>query len=318
MCGIAGIIYRHSRDYSRLGSDLLTLIQPLESRGPDSSGVALYHSHQPSSVFTIVLRGQGKSRWQDVLQWFEAIAPVAQTAAITNGQRIRLDLSGLEGLDLTTVRWGFRQQFPDLHWVSAGYSLEVYKEVGAVANLDNAYGLHDFSGSHGIGHTRMATESAVDTDHCHPFTAGTDLAIVHNGQISNYYRLRFQLERSGVIFETDNDSELLAHYINYHLQQGEALESVLYRLLDVVDGTYTFLVATVDYVGLVRDRTAAKPAVIYETENMVAIASEYRALLNLPDFNPKATVREPDASEINIWSTATGLKLAPPLSKALL
>jgi len=232
LCGIAGIIYRSPAFYSVLGRDLLALIQPLESRGPDSCGVALYGTQA----------AQAKK-------------------------------------------------------------LEVYKEVGAVESLAEKYGLSRFSGSHGIGHTRMATESVVDTHHCHPFTPGADLSLVHNGQISNYYRLRFQLEQSGIVFETHNDSEAIAHYIHYQLSQGKALEAALEKLLHDIDGTYTFLVATPDKVALVRDQYAAKPAVIYETEEMVAIASEYRALLTLPNFDPTVPLREPDAGEINVWAT---------------
>lgn len=229
MCGISGLIYYNLERYPNLGQDLLALVQPLESRGPDSCGLALY-SNQAYSGLTI------------------------------------------------------------------------YKEVGSTKSLALKYGLKGFSGSHGIGHTRMATESVVDTNHCHPFTAGSDLSIVHNGQISNYYKLRFQLEQIGAIFETNNDSEAIAHYIHHQLQQGKSLETALKKLLDDLDGTYTLLVATQDQVGLVRDKFAAKPAVIYETPEVVAVASEYQALMNLPGFNPTATIREPDAGEVNVWS----------------
>lgn len=227
MCGIAGIIYRDPSCYDQLGATLLTLIEPLEGRGPDSCGVGLY---------------------------------------------------------------------------GPGQTLEVYKALGQVSNLAQRHGLDSFSGSHGVAHTRMATESVVDVDHCHPFTAGLDLAIVHNGQISNYYKLRFQLEQRGVVFRTHNDSEAIAHYIQHRLWQGDSLEAALKRLLRDIDGTYTFLVATSDQIGLVRDKYAAKPAVIYESKDRVVIASEYQALLRLPQFDPTATIREPDAGEINVWS----------------
>lgn len=189
-----------------------------------------------------------------------------------------------------------------MHLISSGQLLEIYKEVGAAENLFQSYELKNFAGSHGIGHTRMATESVVDTYHSHPFTSAPDLCIVHNGQISNYYKLRFALERQGVGFETENDSEAIAHYIHQQLLLGKMLERSLHDLLKDIDGTYTFLVATTDRIALVRDKFAAKPAVVYESEKMVAIASEYRCFLNLPNFDPSAVIYEPDAGEINIWS----------------
>ncbi len=301
MCGISGIIYRSPHRYPNLGTDILALIQPLETRGPDSAGVALFRPGCATEV-RLLLRGTDTGQWQAVHRWFSDIGPVMGLEAITNGQRIWLHLTA-DAVDLTSVRQQFQRTFPTVSWLSFGHHLEVFKEVGAVANLERAYGLKSLSGSHAIGHTRMATESVVDTDHCHPFTAGSDLAIVHNGQISNYYRLRFQLERLGVVFDTENDSEALAHYIHYHRQRGQSLEATLHRLLDEVDGTFTVLVATTDAVALVRDRQAAKPAVVYETPEMVAIASEYRAFLNLPNFDPSATIHEPDAGDIMLWST---------------
>nr|WP_268890169.1 hypothetical protein [Gloeocapsopsis dulcis] len=187
--------------------------------------------------------------------------------------------------------------------MSIGQLLEIYKEVGTAENLFQRYQLKGFAGSHGIGHTRMATESVVDTYHSHPFTSAPDLCLVHNGQISNYYKLRFSLEKKGIAFETDNDSEAIAHYIRYQLLQGFSLEQALQNLLNDIDGTYTFLVATPDKIALVRDKFAAKPAAIYETPEMIAIASEYRCFLNLPHYNPNAKISEPDAGEIKIWST---------------
>lgn len=305
MCGISGILYRHPSLYSRLGADLLDLIQPLESRGPDSCGVALYRTGGNLNQFNILLRSDASILWHEVRCWLDEIAPVIHVEPIANAQRFCLDIRDRSLPPMQSLRRDLLQAFPHLHWMSAGHSLEIYKEVGAVKNLDNVYELSQFSGSHGIGHTRMATESVVDTDHCHPFATGYDLAIVHNGQISNYYRLRFQLERAGVTFVTHNDSEILAHYIHFYLQQGKALQTVLQQLLDEVDGSYTFLVSTIDQIALVRDRMATKPAVVYETENMVAIASEYRALMKLPNFDARAAIREPDAGEINLWSTAT-------------
>ena len=311
MCGIAGIIYRDPKDYQQLGSNLLSLVQPLESRGPDSCGIALYGNEADPGQVKLVFRGD--SLGADFLAWLDQFAPIMAVEPTADGQRITLSLHQDVRLDLKSLKQALVTQFPAVHLSSAGQRLEIYKEVGAVNHLGQRYGLNSFAGSHGIAHTRMATESVVDADHCHPFTTSFDLSIVHNGQISNYYKLKFQLERAGMVFETHNDSEAIAHYIHYQLLQGESLEVALEKLLSDIDGTYTFLVATPEKVGLVRDKFAAKPAVIYESSRMVAIASEYRALLTLPEFDPTATIREPDAGEVNVWSvlpTAKTLQLS--------
>jgi methylamine---glutamate N-methyltransferase subunit A len=317
LCGIAGIIYANPTQFQQLGSDLLTLIQPLESRGPDSCGVGLYGdrlSSQVNSQVKILIRGDADTNWHELKRWIEQVAPGSSYKLIADVQQVTLDLTHSDGLSLKELQRQLQSRFPQQHWVSAGQALEVYKGVESVESLAAQYDLKHFSGTHGIGHTRMATESVVDLDHCHPFTSSCDLAIVHNGQISNYYKLRFQLERAGAIFETDNDSEAIAHYIDYQLLQGKTLEAALHRLLEEIDGTYTFLVATPTQVGLVRDKYAAKPAVIYESGGMVAIASEYHALLRLPNFDPTASIREPDAGEVNVWSVVSAPQMQAALS----
>lgn len=308
MCGIVGLIYHTPERYHRLGLDLLSLIQPLESRGPDSCGVALYGDKANSDSETagqvkLILQGEGNTPWSEVGHWISQVVPVDSIQTTTDGQQImlRTDSQHFDPRKLKLLC----HYFPSVHLMSLGESLEIYKEVGSARSLAQKYGLESFSGSHGIGHTRMATESVVDTSHCHPFTSSLDLSVVHNGQISNYYKLRFQLEQTGAVFTTNNDSEVIAHAIHSQLQHGKSLEAALKKLLNDLDGTYTFLVATRNQVGLVRDKFAAKPAVIYESPEFVAIASEYQALMNLPDFNPTATIREPDAGEINIWSVVT-------------
>jgi len=312
MCGIAGIIYRHPELYKNLGSDLLTLIQPLESRGPDSCGVGLYGRQVANYQLKLLLLAEGEVQWKAVKQRLCQLADVVKFESVGTGRCVTWESKDafrneqwLVSTNLAALRAKLATSFPQIHLMSTGQLLEIYKEVGAAKNLFQKYDLESFAGSHGIGHTRMATESVVDTYHSHPFTSASDLCIVHNGQISNYYKLRFTLERQGVEFETHNDSEVIAHYIHYQLLQGKTLEAALNRLLQDIDGTYTFLVATSDKVGLVRDKFGAKPAVVYESAEMVAIASEYRCLLNLPGFDSTATIREPDAGEVNVWSVTT-------------
>ncbi|PIG93129.1 amidophosphoribosyltransferase [Gloeocapsopsis sp. IPPAS B-1203] len=301
MCGIAGIIYRQPELYKNLGIDLLQLIQPLETRGPDSCGVGIY-SNSVSHNVKILLFATEQVAWEEVKKWLHNQAQVIKFDVIGSGRRIIIDTNN-QALDLAEFKHHLATHFPQIHLMSVGQLLEIYKEVGTAENLFQRYQLKDFSGSHGIGHTRMATESVVDTYHSHPFTSAPDLCLVHNGQISNYYKLRFFLEKKGIEFETDNDSEAIAHYIRYQLLQGFSLEQALQNLLNDIDGTYTFLVATSDKIALVRDKFAAKPAVIYETPEMIAIASEYRCFLSLPHYNPNAKISEPDAGEIKIWST---------------
>ena len=309
VCGIAGLIYRST---TSIGADLLSLIQPLESRGPDSAGIALY-DHSPTAPLKLLLRGDSSTDWKAIAECLAQFVRVVNVQLIADVARISIEA---DGFNLKILRQQLRQAFPHLHWLSAGQTLEIYKDVHSVASLAAQYNLRQFAGTHGIAHTRMATESTVDLDHCHPFTSNYDLAIVHNGQISNYYRLRFQLERTGAVFVTENDSEAIAHYIDYQLLQGKTLEAALHKLLEDIDGTYTALVATPTQVGLVRDKFAAKPAVIYESPERVAIASEYRALLQLPDFDSQATIREPDAGEVNVWSVVAAPQLRHSVSAA--
>jgi glutamate synthase domain-containing protein 1 len=301
VCGIAGIIYRQPELYKNLGIDLLQLIQPLETRGPDSCGVGIY-SNSVSHNVKILLFATEQVAWEEIKNWLHNQAQFIKFDVIGSGRRIIIDTNN-QSLDLAEFKHHLATHFPQIHLMSVGHLLEIYKEVGTAENLFQRYQLKDFSGSHGIGHTRMATESVVDTYHSHPFTSAPDLCLVHNGQISNYYKLRFFLEKKGIEFETDNDSEAIAHYIRYQLLQGFSLEQALQNLLNDIDGTYTFLVATSDKIALVRDKFAAKPAVIYETPEMIAIASEYRCILSLPHYNPNAKISEPDAGEIKIWST---------------
>lgn len=307
MCGIAGVIYRTKECYQNLGLDLLNLIQPLESRGPDSCGVGIYGNAVASEQIKVVLHAEAQVQWEEVRQVLRQFTEIVTVENLPDGCRVTLQFKDDQYVNIEELKATLAHHFPQLHLMSLGQQLEIYKEVGAANNLFGKYNLNNFAGSHGIAHTRMATESVVDTYHSHPFTSAPDLCIVHNGQISNYYKLRFALERQGVVFETHNDSEAIAHYLRYQLLQGKSLETALHSLLKDFDGTYTVLVATSDKVGLVRDKFAAKPAVIYESEDRIAIASEYRCFLHLTGFDPRATIREPDAGEVNVWSVSTNL-----------
>jgi glutamate synthase domain-containing protein 1 len=273
----------------------------------------LYGKGVASDQLKMLLLTEEQVVWDNLWPWFQQFASGLEVEPVGDdghGYRLVLQRQAPYYFDLGPFKQALAKNFPQIHLMSVGQQLEIYKEVGPVQGLIQKYGLEEFTGSHGIGHTRMATESVVDTYHSHPFTSGFDLSIVHNGQISNYYRLRSVFERRGMVFETENDSEAIAHYLHYQFLQGKSLEEALHGLLKDLDGTYTFLVATEGKMALVRDKFAAKPAIIYESPEMVAIASEYHCLLNLAGFDSTAAIREPDAGEINIWSIANRQELS--------
>jgi glutamate synthase domain-containing protein 1 len=196
-----------------------------------------------------------------------------------------------------------RERFPRLRVMSAGQTIEIFKEAGPPRDFIEAFGLREMQGSHALGHTRMATESAVTTEHSHPFSTGLDLCLVHNGSLSNHNRLRRRLRREGIQFETDNDSEVAAGYLTWRLREGAGLEQALEGCLEDLDGFYTFAVGTADGFAVLRDPIACKPAVMAETDDWVAMASEYRAIAVLPGAEG-ATTWEPEPGRVYSWERA--------------
>ena len=184
--------------------------------------------------------------------------------------------------------------------MSVGQSIEIYKEVGLPDTVIDRFGLRDVSGSHGVGHTRMATESAVTTLGAHPFSTGSDQCLVHNGSLSNHNNLRRELIRQNVTINTDNDTEVGAAYLTWKMQQGATLGEALEASLNDLDGFYTFVVGTKNGFGVLRDPIACKPAVLAETDDYVAFGSEYRALVNLPGI-AAAKVWEPEPATVYFW-----------------
>jgi glutamate synthase domain-containing protein 1 len=193
-----------------------------------------------------------------------------------------------------------RERHPELRVMSAGREIEIYKQAGRPADVVAQFGLQDVQGSHALGHTRMATESRVTTEHSHPFSTGLDLCLVHNGSLSNHNRLRRSLRREGIEFQTDNDSEVAAAYLMWRQREGDSLEGALERCLDDLDGFYTFAVGTADGFAVLRDPIACKPAVLAETDEWVAMASEYRAIAVLPG-SQDAAVWEPAPGRVYAW-----------------
>jgi amidophosphoribosyltransferase len=201
---------------------------------------------------------------------------------------------------MAEARAALKELCPDARVMSAGEVIEIYKEVGLPGDVAKRFDLQHLAGSHGIGHTRMATESAVTTLGAHPFSTGADQCLVHNGSLSNHNSLRRQLAREGVRVETENDTEVAAAYLTWKMQQGHSLGDALEQGLDDLDGFYTFVVGTKDGFGVVRDPIACKPAVMAETDQYVAFGSEYRALVNLPGIE-EARVWEPEPATVYFW-----------------
>jgi glutamate synthase domain-containing protein 1 len=192
---------------------------------------------------------------------------------------------------------------PDLRVMSAGTEIEIYKETGRPEQFAQQFALTDFQGSHALGHTRMATESRVTTEGSHPFSTGFDLCLVHNGSLSNHNRLRQSLRAEGIRFQTDNDTEVAAGYLAWRMREGASLEQALEGCLDDLDGFYTFLVGTIDGFAVLRDPIACKPAVLAETDDWVAVASEWRALAVLPGA-ADARAWEPAPGVVYAWERA--------------
>jgi len=285
VCGIAGLFAKSERAEAHLGDCVADMIEQLAGRGPDSAGVAVYRDPVAAgSTKLSLLDPTGASR--DWSACGEVICDRGDQAVVC------VDADDAAGLLAAN---------PEILVLSAGTTIETVKRAGPPAGLIADAGLRAMSGTHAIGHTRMATESRVSTEHSHPFSTGADLCLVHNGSLSNHNRLRVELRRHGVSFQTDNDSEVAAGFLTWRLEQGDDLESALHQALHALDGFFTFAVGTRDGFAVLRDPIACKPAVLAETSDWVAIASEHRALAVLPGAGD-AVVWEPEPARVYAWT----------------
>jgi methylamine---glutamate N-methyltransferase subunit A len=287
MCGIVGLYCKSAELEPRLGELLSAMLVQLSDRGPDSAGVAVYRDPAPNGWTKLTLYSADPA-----FDWSAVGGEVVDV-------RARHAVVLLEGDDDETEAT-VRARFPDLRVMSAGRVIEIYKEVGPPRAFADAFRLREFTGSHGLGHTRMATESRVTTMGSHPFSTGHDLCLVHNGSLSNHNRLRENLRREGLSFATDNDTEVAAAYLTWRLREGDSLEAALESCLTALDGFYTFLVGTADGFAVLRDPIACKPAVLAETDDWVAMASEYRAIAVLPGA-ADAQIWEPAPTVVYAW-----------------
>jgi glutamate synthase domain-containing protein 1 len=302
MCGIVGLLLKDRSASPTLGQLLLPMFNCMGDRGPDSAGLAVFQaasSQSPGQTagrrFNLYVPTNGYE-WSKLVARFHAdrdaqaqIEPLDRHAVLTSTAEPGEVRGWLAGFD------------PALHVLSVGRSIDVYKDEGHPSEIAQRYHFAELSGSHCVGHTRMATESAVSPAHAHPFTAGEDFCLVHNGSLSNPYMLRRKLEAQGLSFETDNDTEAACRFIEWRLRLGDTIHQALEAAFAELDGFYTLLIATAGSMTLVRDAFACKPAVVAETEQYVAISSEFRSLAHLPGV-AEANIFEPLPEEIYTWN----------------
>ena len=296
MCGIVGLFLKDPKLEPQLGAMLTDMLITMTDRGPDSAGIAIYGRPE---------KGKAKLTVQSP-------APEADFATLTEdlGRAIAAKVTGqvkdthmvleLPEDRLEAARHAMRDLRPKAKVMSAGEGIEIYKEVGLPKDVAARFEVARMSGTHGIGHTRMATESAVTTMGAHPFSTGADQCLVHNGSLSNHNSVRRVLRQAGMTFETENDTEVAAAFISHKLQEGAKLGEAMEATLTDLDGFFTFVVGTKNGFGVVRDPIACKPAVMAETDQYVAFGSEYRAMVNLPGID-SARVWEPEPATVYFW-----------------
>jgi glutamate synthase domain-containing protein 1 len=299
MCGIVGLFSKSDAISERLGELLSKMLVQMNDRGPDSAGVAVYRNPVPAGQTKLTLHAAaGGYRWEVVRDSLQAAfggepePDVRATHAVF-----------VVAAEADEAQAHVRLHHPELRVMSAGQVIEIYKEVGLPREFATRFALEDIKGSHALGHTRMATESKVTTLGSHPFSTGHDVCLVHNGSLSNHNGLRENLRREGIEFFTENDTEVGAGYLTWRLREGASLEEALLGCLDDLDGFYTFAIGTADGFAVFRDPIACKPAVMAETDDWVAMASEFRAIAVLPGAE-SARIWEPDPATPYIWEGA--------------
>ena len=296
MCGIVGLFLKDDGLSPRLGGMLSDMLVTMTDRGPDSAGIAVYGA-ETSGGFKVTVQAEDPET---------AFAGLAEHLSAATGQPCSLAAKSTHAVISTApdnaaaLISHLRESHAGLRIMSTGEAIEIYKEVGLPRDVSARFEVSAMGGTHGIGHTRMATESAVTTMGAHPFSTGADQCLVHNGSLSNHNSLRRKLRREGVRIETENDTEVAAAYLTYRMQQGRNLGQALEDSLDDLDGFFTFVLGTKNGFGVLRDPIACKPAVMAETDTYVAFGSEYRALVSLPGIDT-ARIWEPEPANVYFW-----------------
>ena len=292
MCGIVGIYLKSKKFEGSLGNMLSDMLINMGSRGPDSAGFAIYKEDENENFkYSLCLNGADYEKFKK---------EIANKITISNIEKISdhvIIKSKNQPSDMIKI---LNKNFKEVSIVGYGKSIEIFKQVGEPKDVVNKFNLKSFSGTHGIGHTRMATESAITTDGSHPYSTGEDECLVHNGSLSNHNNLRRKLIKKGINFHSENDTEVAAGYISSNLSNKKSLNDTLKDGLKDLDGFYTFITGTRKGFAVLRDEIACKPAVIAETEDYVAIASEFQAMAHLPNVN-SAKIFEPEPGVVYSW-----------------
>jgi len=296
MCGIVGLYLKNDDFQSQLGKMFRPMLLEMSSRGPDSAGVAIYRNPviDGQTKFSLA-HSDSAFPWKTLEIDFAATHQCAVSIQKVGTHCILIT----EAEEETFVEW-LKNSEHKIQIVGSGQSIEIFKEVGLPEKVYELFELKEASGTHIIGHTRMATESAVTTAGSHPFATGSDLCLVHNGSLSNYNILRRNLEHEGIQFQTENDTEVAGAYLTWKLRSGASLRQALEDGISEIDGFYTFCIGTQNGFAVVRDPIACKHAVLAETDDWVAMATEFRAIAHLPNA-VNAEIWEPEPSTIYIW-----------------
>ena len=294
MCGIVGLFAKSLELEERLGIHLVAMLAQMSDRGPDSAGVAIYRDPVPEGMSKLTLYSPDLGEdWRSV-----ASAVGGEVDSVRASHAVVVVPAAAAEAEARV-----RAARGDVRIMSAGRVIEIYKDVGLPEAFAATFELGDLRGTHALGHTRMATESRVTTEGSHPFSTGLDLCLVHNGSLSNHNTLRRSLRREGIEFQTENDTEVAAGYLAWRLREGATLEQALEGCLDDLDGFYTFAVGTSDGFAVLRDPIACKPAVLAETDDWVAMASESHAIAMLPGADD-ARMWEPEPGVVYVWDRA--------------
>ncbi len=297
MCGIVGLYLKTPKFESQLGELTSRMLVTMTDRGPDSAGFAVYGSK--TDGVKITLRGKSASALKQAATGLEGVLGRSLEVTLRDTHAVVV----VPADTVAVARSWIGEHATDVDVVSVGERIEIYKEVGLPEQVAERFDLAGMRGTHAIGHTRMATESAVTTNGAHPFSTGADQCIVHNGSLSNHNGLRRMLENKGMEFATQNDTEVAAGYLSWQMAEGASLEDALHAGLRDLDGFYTFVVGTRTGFAVLRDPIACKPAVMAETDDYVAFGSEYRALVGLPGIDD-ARVFEPEPATVYAWERA--------------